>query len=65
MLPAADANPTLQRMLANKRENLLLIEERMSEYVEYQEIPLQLVKNKRATEAEIANIEMKLSASGE
>lgn len=51
---------TWQRMLANYRENLLLIEERMSEYVEYQKIPLQLIKNKRGTEARIADLERKL-----
>lgn len=51
---------TWQQMLANYRENLLLIEERMSEYVEYQEIPLQLVKNKRKTEQDIADLERKL-----
>lgn len=49
-----------QRMLANKRENLLLMEERMSEYVEYQEVPLQLIKNKRLTESQIAELEGKL-----
>jgi hypothetical protein len=53
-----------KRMLANYRENLLLIEERMSEYVEFNEIPLQLVKNKRQTEARIIEIEKKLGLVG-
>lgn len=49
-----------RRMLANRREALMLIEERMSEYVAYQEIPLQLIKNKRGTEERIAELERKL-----
>jgi hypothetical protein len=48
------------RMLANYRENLLLIQERMSEYVEFSAIPLQLIKEKRRTEAQIADLERKL-----
>ncbi len=48
-----------QRMLTNYRENLLLIEERMSEYVEFTAIPLQLVKNKREIEARIAELQSK------
>jgi uncharacterized caspase-like protein len=49
-----------RRMLRNYRENLLLIEERMSEYVEFIAIPLQLVRSKRQTEAKIAELEQKL-----
>lgn len=45
---------------ANYRENLLLIEERMSEFVEFTNVPLQLVKSKRQTEARIAELERKL-----
>lgn len=41
------------RMMKNYRENLLLMEERMSEYVEFTAIPLQLVKSKRQTEARL------------
>lgn len=44
----------------NYRGNLLLIEERMSEFVEFTEVPLQLVKNKRKTEAQIAELERRL-----
>jgi hypothetical protein len=49
-----------RRNLANYRENLLLIQERMSEYVEFSAIPLQLIKEKRRTEAQIAELERKL-----
>ena len=37
-----------------------MIEERMSEFVEFTEVPLQLVKNKRKTEAQIAELERRL-----
>jgi len=50
-----------RRMLANQRENLLLIEERMSDYVDYTAVPLDLIKNKRRTEARIAELETQLS----
>ena len=50
----------------NYRENLMMIEERMSEYVEFTAIPLQLVKNKRQTEARLAELEHRLGLeSGE
>ena len=45
---------------ANYRENHMLIEERMSEYVESTAIPLQLVRSKRQVEAKIAELEAKL-----
>lgn len=48
------------RMLASQRENLLLMEERMYEYINFEDIPLQLVKNKRRTEDNIADLEGKL-----
>lgn len=51
---------TWQRMLTNYRENLLLIEERMSEYVEFTAIPLQLIRSKRRVEAQIVELEGKL-----
>ena len=51
---------TWRRMLANYRENLLLIEERMSEFVEFTDVPLTLLKNKRRIEAEITKLEKKL-----
>lgn len=49
-----------RRMLANRRRALMLMEERMCEYIEYQEIPLQLIDNKRRTEEQIADLERKL-----
>ena len=60
--PGLDASQVAawQRMLANYRENLLLIEERMSEFVEFAAVPLQLVKEKRRTEAQITDLERKL-----
>jgi hypothetical protein len=56
----ADQLATWRRMLSNYHENLLLIEERMSEYVEFTTIPLQLVKAKRHIEDNIADLEQKL-----
>ncbi len=58
-LDAAQA-ATWTHMLANYRGHLLLIQERMSEYVDFTDIPLQLVKNQRQTEARIAEVERKL-----
>ncbi len=49
-----------RRMLANYRDNLLLIEERMSEYVGFTDIPVQLVKTKRQTEVKIGELEARL-----
>ncbi len=51
---------TWHRMMRNYRENLLLMDERMSEYVEFTAIPLQLVKSKRQTEARLSDLEEKL-----
>ena len=51
-----------QRQLTSYRDNLLLIEERMSEYVEFNEIPLQLIKNKRLVETRIQDLERQLHA---
>ena len=49
-----------RRMLDNKRSNLLLIQERMSMYAEYEAIPLQLIRNKQETESEILTLENNL-----
>ena len=51
---------TWQKMLANYQENLLLIEERMSQFVESTTIPIQLLKEKRRLEAQIRRLERKL-----
>jgi hypothetical protein len=50
-----------RRMLANYRDSLLLIDERMSEYVDYRTVPLDLVRNRQRTEAKIAELEFQLS----
>jgi hypothetical protein len=55
---------SLVRQLAASRESLLLIEERMSEFVEFTAVPLQLVKSKRQTEARIAELERRLGIGG-
>jgi hypothetical protein len=49
-----------QRMLGNYRENMMLIDERMSEYAEFTNISLDLIKNRRRIEAQIADLERKL-----
>lgn len=51
---------TWKRQLANYRQSLILIEERMSEYIDPTDIPLQLIKNKQQTEAHIAELTEKL-----
>ena len=48
----------------NYRENLMLIEERMSEFVEFTAVPLQLVKSKLQTEARIAELERRVGVAG-
>lgn len=53
---------TLRKMLSNYYENLALVEERMSEYVEYVEIPLQLVKSKSHIESQIRKIEDQINS---
>lgn len=52
---------SLIKQLIKRQENLLLIEERMADYVMYSEIPLLLIKEKRKTEEAIAELEAKLS----
>ncbi|MEH2229532.1 MAG: caspase family protein [Nostoc sp.] len=51
---------TWKRMLTNYRKNLQLIDERMSEYIDFIAIPLQLENNRRLTETKIAELEQKL-----
>jgi len=50
-----------RRMLASQRDGLLLIDERMNEYVDYRAVPLDLVRNRQRTEARIAELEALLS----
>jgi Caspase domain len=54
---------TLRRMLANYRENLQLIEEQISTYVEFTDVPLKYRKAKLSVEREIANITANLSGT--
>lgn len=49
-----------RRMLRNSMENLLLLEERMSEYAEFTAIPIQLIKDRRMTTARIIELEREL-----
>jgi hypothetical protein len=66
--PVANVSPGLsaaqvaswKRMVSNYYDNMLIIEESMSEYVEFNAIPLQLKKNKRLTEAKIVELEQRL-----
>ncbi len=51
---------TWYAMLGHRRTALLLIQERMNEYVLYQDIPLQYVLNERKTQEQIADLESKL-----
>ena len=46
----------LRRLLTNEKDNLRLIEERISEFVEKENIPLDLVKNQRKIQTEIGRI---------
>ena len=46
-----------RRMLKNYRDNIVLIEERMSEYVDFTAIPLQLIKSKQRTQTKIEELE--------
>ena len=54
---------SLRRRLANHRKNLLLVEERMTEFVEFTDIPLGLLNNKRRIEEEITKLEQKLGGT--
>lgn len=49
-----------QRQLANYQKNYLLIEERISQYVQFVDVPLQLLRNQQQIEMRIAELEEKL-----
>ena len=51
---------TWRRMLDNRIEAYWLMEERSSEFVEYQNVPLQLIRNLRRTKEQIADLREKL-----
>lgn len=59
-LPSKDERASLQHHLTEARANLKLIEERMSEYVLSTDVPLQLIKEQRALQARLAELEQKL-----
>lgn len=51
---------SLQHQLENKRETLLLIQERKSEYALSTDIPLDLIREERETQEEIAGLEAQI-----
>ncbi len=51
---------SLLRQLEKQSENLRLIEERKSEYVQGTDVPMQLVKDERRIKAQIAELEARL-----
>lgn len=54
---------SLKNQLANRKENLRLIEERKAEYVEETAIPLQLISSEKKLRKQIAEVERKLAAA--
>lgn len=52
----------LRKMLANSELNLQLIEERISNYVRSVDVPLELIRNKREVEAQIADLKARIAA---
>jgi hypothetical protein len=63
LVAPGETREALERQLATARENLSLIRERKSDYVLDTDIPLDLIKNERALEAEIAALEAALAAA--
>jgi hypothetical protein len=57
---ALSSEPLILRQLAEARENLLLIQERKSQYVEETAIPLDLIKVERRTQKRIAELERQI-----
>jgi tetratricopeptide (TPR) repeat protein len=55
-----DTIQSLREQLAKAEGNLRLIQEREAEYVESEKIPLQLIKNERRLEAQIADLRARL-----
>ncbi len=62
--PSAGEAHSLQRQLADARENLRVIEEHKAQYVREVDIPLQDIKDERRLKEQITEIEKKLGASG-
>ena len=59
-MPDIDDLPSLQRQLGNKQETLLLIQERKSEYALSTDVPLDLIREERDVQEEIAALEAKI-----
>ncbi len=57
----AQDSDSLKRQLQERRENLRLIDERIAEYVLQTDVPLQLKKEKKRLEQEIARLETQLA----
>lgn len=53
---------SLQRQLTNFRQNYILIEERISMYVDFVDVPLQLLRNQQQTAARITELEKRLKS---
>jgi hypothetical protein len=51
----------LRRQIANIEENLLLIEERRSEYIIGTDVPMQLVKEERQAREKLVELQAKLA----
>jgi tetratricopeptide (TPR) repeat protein len=56
---------SLQQQLANAEGNLQLIQERKSEYVQAEDIPLSMIKNERRLQQQIADLRAKLAQAPE
>lgn len=56
-----DELASLERQLKNKRDNLLLLQERMSRYALDTDIPLELVREEREHQTEIASLEARIA----
>ncbi len=53
---------SLQKQLSEAEENLRLIEERMAQYVQAVDVPLQLVKDQRRLKKQIARLRRQIAA---
>ena len=56
---------SLQQQLAEARENLRLIEERIAQYVQETEVPLQLIRDERHWRTRIAELEQVLAGTAD
>jgi flagellar biosynthesis chaperone FliJ len=61
----SDDIQSLRRQLAEVEENLRLIQERKTEYVQATDVPLQLIKDEQRLEAQIADLRERLAVCQE